>query len=317
MNKYLVFICFGILLFILWNKIDKFNISSQFNIPNLDFSSGTEYACPADILRCLQCMQEEDRPCVLNSFLNLLYLITYGDIDTVFQQNPDFLGMLNTLETMEEIPTYLDNRFYQDTLNIFPSNLLDNSNLSSGENNASIIIFKDQTDLYDKMIDPKFPYIDSMPPINKNLTDHIEINKIYIASISIFFLETQNITEFLLIQNQPYPQIPSGGITESGFGHALLLYRTETTLYLIESSPATDTGVSNILLYTRDISIEGGGNSGKVIIDRITKHYLDSLGFVESRHRQHYYRLLILYKFKSKNNDCAAYSGDNAETAGA
>jgi hypothetical protein len=179
MNKYLVFICFGILLFILWNKIDKFNISSQFDITNLDFSSGTEYACPADTLRCLQCMQEEDRPCVLNSFLNLLYLITDGDIDTVFLQNPEFLGMLNTLETMEEIPTYLDNRFYQDTLNIFPSNLLDNFNLSSGENNASIIIFKDQTDLYDEMIDPKFPYIDSMPPINKNLTDHIEINKIY------------------------------------------------------------------------------------------------------------------------------------------
>ena len=179
MNKYLVFICFGILLFILWNKKEKFNISSQFDITNLDFSSGTEYACPADTLRCLQCMQEEDRPCVLNSFLNLLYLITDGDIDTVFLQNPEFLGMLNTLETMEEIPTYLDNRFYQDTLNIFPSNLLDNFNLSSGENNASIIIFKDQTDLYDEMIDPKFPYIDSMPPINKNLTDHIEINKIY------------------------------------------------------------------------------------------------------------------------------------------
>jgi len=303
MNKYLVFICFGILLFILWNKIDKFNISSQFDITDLNFDGGISYECPVDIRDCLQCMDDAGRPCVLISFLNLLNIITNGEIDTVFHRNPDFLGMLTNLQMRQPIT------FYQDTLGNFPSNLLDDFNLDSGEDNVSIIKFKDQTRLYNTR--NRLISIDSMLPQNKILKDHIEINKIYIATIYILYYDTYDNGSFIMLSQNRLPSPEK--FTEEDFQHTFLLYRTEDTLYLINSAFSE----LNVNSFTTQINCNVT-DDGKDIINDITNYFLFDGRWDSGRSRKVWgYRLLTLYKFKSKTNECAVTVDDDVETTGA
>tara|TARA_B100001287_G_scaffold123647_1_gene104177 strand:+ start:363 stop:1157 length:795 start_codon:yes stop_codon:yes gene_type:complete len=92
MYKYLFLICIGIIIFILLNHIDTFNISSQFNVDFSMIQSNKVVNCPAGLTSCRDRLNAQGGSCALIGLLQLINILglhfhteTYGYIQSLLE----------------------------------------------------------------------------------------------------------------------------------------------------------------------------------------------------------------------------------------
>jgi hypothetical protein len=190
MNKYLVFICFGILLFILWNKIDKFNISSQFTLPtDTDFTD--YYTCPREMACPLADRIIAGGPCVMYQILNFLYFTNNRDeheVDFYITEDDVLRNALDTYYDSEENfePGWQNDRRQQILQNL-PRNLLNTFDMLPVYNTIAFIVPREEINTWSEEEEMAYGYDIALYGSNENLKEHIKVGKLYIASLFINF----------------------------------------------------------------------------------------------------------------------------------
>jgi len=181
MNKYLVFICFGILLFILWNKIDKFNISSQFTLPtDTDFTD--YYTCPRDMACELTDRIIAGGPCVMYQILNFLFFTNNRDeheVDFYITEDDVLRDALTTYYDSEENfePGWQNDRRQQILQNL-PRNLLNTFDMLPVYNTIAFIVPREEINTWSEEEEMAYGYDIALYGSNENLKEHIKVGKL-------------------------------------------------------------------------------------------------------------------------------------------
>ena len=213
---YILFLTIGIIIFILLNQNENFNIGNQFSTALSQIESNTDVACPPEAESCRESLMDSGGACALLQLLKL-YAIQGEEI------------------TQEELQIivgiYEKGTSRDDTLEVL--NILGNT----GKSMMNILHRNDigRSGIECNLVDlVDIDYKADVKTAHKNLNEYLVINKLYLASINLQF------------QEGAYPPEPS----KVGVGHAFLIYKDinpdkQIVYYIFDGcSPNLDTIVS-------------------------------------------------------------------------